>query len=471
MNISAHTPEVVFLLTLVATYSASIYAKFKASASDEDLAGRDLNKWLIGLSAATTGNSGFIVTAAVSLGYTGGMQWMLMPLGWLVGDLVFWRIFPGKINHYGRRSEATTLPQILVSERRGVCSYLILFIASAILAFCLSGYTASQWLAGEKFMSGAFGWSGEAALVLFGLLIVGYSTIGGFRGSVYVDVVQAFFRIAGTIVALLSAMILALRKPDAFWANLPHGGAEFLQIFPNGVTSGLIFALGFSFLSLGFGLGQPQIISRYMAGRDEMETQGAKWIYISFIQFTWLAMTLFGVVLRGVVPQMPDAEQGLSIFFRDQVGGVLAGIVFADVFATIASTSNGIIVAISQIIRLDMLNVNQRQRQKTTQNIFVTGAVGLSTVLIAVWLPSSVFELAVDSVAIIGAALAGPVAIKILGWPCHDRSILAAIVGGSCAAVLWKLSPLGSSFNEAGIGMVVGVLANRTVWALTKERR
>jgi Na+/proline symporter len=88
--------EVVFLVTLAATFGAAVLAR-RHSTKDKDLglAEIKLNRWLVWLSAGTTANSGFIVTAAVGLGYTYGLQWILLPLSWLLGDLLFWYVFFG----------------------------------------------------------------------------------------------------------------------------------------------------------------------------------------------------------------------------------------------------------------------------------------------------------------------------------------------------------------------------------------
>lgn len=60
-------------------------------------------------------------------------------------------------------------------------------------------------------------------------------------------------------------------------------------------------------------------------------------------------MTLFGVLLRGVMPGISDPEAGLSVFFTSNLGPIVTGIV-ADIFATIAATSNSLLVAMVQAV-------------------------------------------------------------------------------------------------------------------------
>jgi sodium/proline symporter len=452
---------VVFLATLAVTYAVAFYARSKATlASEEDLAGRNLNRWLVGLSAGTTGNSGFIVTGAVGLGYAGGVHWVMLPISWLLGDLIYWALFPDKLNALARRAHATTLSEILVFDLDGKIARSLAIAVSVVLASFLATYTAAQWLAGEKFLTSAFSLDRSSSLAIFGASIVLYSSIGGFRGSVYTDLFQALVRIVGTIIAVIAVAYLALSDANVFWANMEKAGEGFLHPFPSmSIIHISAFVLGFAFAAIGFGLGQPQIISRYFAASSPAEAKAARWIYIGFIQFTWISMTVFGVILRGVVPDIADPETGLIVFTSERIFPIAAGIIFADVFATIASTSNGLLVAISQIITRD-LSPWRESRMATTVITFI---VGLITIFLSFSLPGSVYSIAIGAVSMIAAGLGGPVIAKTFRMRNTASSLLAGFFTGLLAAVAWKAMGWGSIFNESGIGILSGLLANIAV--------
>lgn len=453
----------VFLATLAATFFAAFLARRHAGGTaDHGLAQRSLNRWLVGLSAGTTANSGFIVTGAVGLGYAYGMQWMSLPLSWLVGDLVFWHLFPARINAYGRASGATTLSQVITHGLEGRGARWVAVITAIMIIVCLTGYTAAQWLAGQKFLSGAFRIPGAAALALFGATIIAYSAIGGFRGSVYTDTLQALIRIGGTILALVVVVHFALSDAEAFHRNIAAAGPDFLQPFPSGLIAGIGFVLGFAMAAIGFGLGQPQIVSRYLAGSSPAETQAARWVYIGFLQFTWLAMTGFGMVLRGVMPGLADPEMGLSVFFQEKVNAFATGIIAADIFATIASTTNGLLIATSQAVVYDLL---QAERKRLLFDA-VTVVVGIVSIAVSYASHGTVLSLALGSVSLLGAALAPAVMIKVLGWRHTVTSLSSAIVVGVAAAIAWKMSGAGATLNEAGVGMVAGLVTN---WLLSRR--
>ncbi len=456
--------SLVFFATLALTFGAAMLARFRAKPSaEEDLAGRSLNRWLIGLSAGTTGNSGFIVTGAVGLGYAGGAHWLMLPLSWLLGDLVYWSFFPDRLNRLARETGAATLSEVLTRGLQGRAAKVLSVAVSLVLIVFLSMYISAQWLAGEKFLSGIFDLSPLTALIVFSLTIVAYSSLGGFRGSIYTDVVQAFVRIVGTAVALGAVIWFALREPSVFAANIEAAGPGFLSAFPDATwLSVLGFVAGYACAAVGFGLGQPQIVTRYLAGASPEETKAARWIYIGFLQLTWIAMTLFGIILRGVMPGIEDPETGLSLFFVTHMGAILTGIIFADVFATIASTSNGILVSIAQTLRRDLLAglFGTQRNFSLLAMTALTFLIGVGTIALSFVLPGNVFSIAIDAVSKIGAGLAGPVMVRAFHWRHNALSLLLALTAGIAAAFVWSALGYGGVMNEAGIGIAVSLGVN-----------
>jgi len=462
---------VVFFVALALTFAVALLGRIQSrkDGKDEDLAGRRLNRWLVGLSAGATGNSGFIVTGAVGLGYVGGAQWLMLPIAWLLGDLVYWSFVPSRLNRAAREANATTLSELLAHNLNGKWAAAISVLVAILLVAFLSAYTAAQWLAGRKFLSAVFDFTDLSALLFFSATIVIYSALGGFRGSVYADTFQAIVRIVGTTIAIGVIVMFAMTDTPTFRANISDAGADFLNLFPNGMTLATFgFIGGYAFAAIGFGLGQPQIVTRYFAGSSPEETIAARWIYIGFLQTTWIAMTLFGILLRGVMPDIDDPETGFSLFFQENVPAIITGVIFADVYATIASTSNSLLVAISQTFQRDILSIFRgRQAHVGRTPFFTVLFIGIGTIVLSMVLPGNVFTIAIGAVSKIGAGIAGPVLIKILGWRHNSFSLFASVVAGISAAFVWQYAGASSTFNEAGIGIIASVVVN---WLLSLTR-
>lgn len=460
---------VVFFLGLVCTFGLAWYGRRKAMEQcDDDLAGRSLNKWVVGLSAGATANSGFIVAGAVGLGYTEGLQWVMLPLSWFLGDWVFWRLFPQRMNEFGRKNGVVTLSELLKvglspGWARGVSA-----ATAAVLLFGLGGYIIAQWFAGQKFLLGAFGLEPIIALALFAALIIGYSAIGGFRGSVYVDSFQAVLRLVGTVVIFTAAGFVISKGGSSFSAEMATVDDSFLDPFPGMSFAGIIgFVLGWAAAGLGFGLGQPQLVSRYLAAKSPKETRGARWIYMGYVQITWIAMTVFGMLLRGIMPGLEDAESGLSVFMQAHMYAIFAGLILADVFGVIASTANSLLIALAQSLKHDVIGSFSKEAANKIPLALITSIAGGGTMLLSFVVSGSVADFALGAASLIGAGLAAPVIIKLLGYRHTGASLMAAIVVGLAVAIGWSVSGMSSHINEAAIGIAASWLTNSLVLLLS----
>lgn len=457
VNISVIVFGLGLLATFVVAYVGRRDSKRVTSAA---LSEQRLSRWLVGLSAGATANSGFVVTAAVGLGYTFGARWLLLPLSWLLGDTLFWLVFPARINATGRAINATTMTDVIVDGMKPRQQIGLKRTVAVIVLFCLGGYVSAQWLAGQKFLQGAFGFGGITSLLAFAALIVIYTAIGGFRGSVYADTLQAIVRVIGTVIAMTAVAVVASRHPDTFWRNIHAAGADFLNIFPQGFLAAVPVIIGFAAASLGFGLGQPQMVTRYLAGASPEETRSAWWIYNGFVQSTWIAMTVFGVALRGVMPGITDPEMGLSLFHRSNTGPLITGIISADVFATIAATSNSLLVAMAQTVSRDLFTRTYNIHRKAEELWQVVAVLGAATMIVSLNLHSTVVDLALSSVSLMGAGLAPAMLIHVLNWRRTDASLIVCVLAGFCTAVLWRYYGLGGFMNEAAPGIVLALCAN-----------
>ena len=415
----SHLSHAVFFASLLITLSVAVVGRrVSRRRREDDLAGRSLNRWLVGLSAGATGNSGFVVTGAVGLGYTLGTEAILLPMAWLIGDLVFWRWFPHRINALGRRSGAMTLAAMLRHGLSGPWATSLSLLATGMILLGLAGYTVAQWLAGQKFLSGAFGLSEQTALILFVLFIVLYSGIGGFRGSVYGDTFQAVVRLVGVTLVLGTAIVIAVGDGALFRANVTPAGASFLQVFSDATLIGVVgFAVGWAAAALGFGLAQPQVVSRYLAAGAPLEARAARWIFIGYVQFTWASMTIFGILLRGIMPDVSEPEAGLSLFIRAYFFPIATGIIVADVFGVIASTANSLLIAMAQSIRHDLLACFFRGSVGRFPLGGLTLMAGVATMVLSTVISGSVASVALSSISMVGAGLAVPVMIKVMDWP------------------------------------------------------
>ena len=100
------------------------------------LGGRKLKSIQVGLSAGATGNTGFIMTGAVGLGYAYGVDWLFLPIAWLLGDLIYWKFFPHRLNRISHQENIISpVSYVVQSHWIKVMFSLILILYLLIFLF------------------------------------------------------------------------------------------------------------------------------------------------------------------------------------------------------------------------------------------------------------------------------------------------------------------------------------------------
>jgi hypothetical protein len=77
-----------------------------------------------------------------------------------------------------------------------------------------------------------------------------------------------------------------------------------------------------------------------------------------------------------------------------------------------------------------------------------------------VWLHSSVKDLALSSVGMMGAGLAPAMIIQVLGWRHSSRSLLLSIIVGFGTAAVWTYRGYNGFINVAAPGIIAGLAVN-----------
>ncbi len=87
---------IAFLLsfTIVGIYSAT---QKQNTATDYLLASRNVNPWLIALSAMATGQSGYLFIGVIGFTYKVGFASIWIPVAWAIGDYIAWWLVFGRL--------------------------------------------------------------------------------------------------------------------------------------------------------------------------------------------------------------------------------------------------------------------------------------------------------------------------------------------------------------------------------------
>lgn len=444
----------IIVISLFATGLAIFFALRNKSSNDrsEAVAGRSLGSIVLALGAGATANSGFVLTGAVGLGYSGGLMWCLLPLGWLIGDIFFWTLLARKVYVAALKFDAVTLPELIKGGVKGRGANTLEIVVAFVVIGLMTIYVTSQWLSTGKVGGSILGIEPQIIAFTFAAIVIAYTALGGVRGAAYTDFVQACF-----MLTLISAVfILTLTVSQKFKIeNIPNIPGFLSLTGSLSPTSVVFMVIGFAILAIGFNLGQPQMVNRWMSAKSEKSLQKAKWIYIAFVQVTWLSYTALGALFRLAI-EVQDPEQALVAFVREYGGTGMLGLLIVGAISTIASTASATIATCVEILKNNIINRLPHNRLLSCKPL-LTIVVGFFSLLGLTYTDTTVFSLAITAVSLLGAALAAPVLFSITGITVSAIGTVIAVISGLTCGFIWIERGLNSFINEAAPGMIVSI--------------
>jgi len=169
-----------------------------------------------------------------------------------------------------------------------------------------------------------------------------YSVTGGIIAGVYTDVMQ------GAVMIVASALVFVAAL------NAVDGGATgavtaLVQDDPESMgpwgTMGMIGCLSWYLLFTLGGAGQPHIVTKNMMYRKVHDAARALPVSLGAYTFSALLWIGIGLAMRAVVvqgghPPLAAADDAAAAFLQSYASPLLAGIVFAALFAAIMSTAD-----------------------------------------------------------------------------------------------------------------------------------
>ncbi|MEO1561130.1 MAG: sodium/proline symporter [Cyanobacteria bacterium J06632_19] len=438
-------------------------AKFSTNSDSDYLLGnRSFGKLFIGLSAGATSNSGWIMTGGVGFGYSMGTYSLLMALGYLLGDLTFWSLFPDKISKTSIQQDSQTVPELIglsVKNPRG--KKMIATIVAILTVIFVGAYISAQFTAAAKTLNAFFGLKFEWGVVVAAASILVYCVTGGIRASIWTDVVQAFV-VMFVSYSMLVVGIMAGGGVTQIIDSLYNIDPQLVDITLNRTWWSLVaYVCGFIASGLGFNLSQPQFLVRLMAGKSPEEVKQARWIYLGFAYSTYLAMMLFGIICRVLLPNITDPEQALPLYAIENFNPILVGIVLAGVFSVIASTADSQILVCSSAVARDIspsLYHKMSRRYGVKYQQFITLLVGIISVFAAIFTNSSVFGLILFAIGALAGSIAPAMLITILKRRTHSTALTSMMLLGLTIAIAWRVIGLNSIINEAVPAIIISLI-------------
>jgi sodium/proline symporter len=476
-----HQATIAFIGYLIIIVIVGILAaRFSSRGiSNYFIGGRQMNMFVVALSAVVSGRSAWLLLGFTGMAYTMGASALWAAAGYIIAEFFLFLYYAPRIRRFSQIRDCITIPDVFeerFADRKGVLRAVV----AVIIILFMVAYVSAQFVAGGKTFSAAFALTPAQGILLTAGIILFYTMVGGFLAVSITDTIQGVIMIIALVVLPIVA-IMHLGGPVEFYQKASAVSTA------NGPFTG-IFSLGagalIGFLAIGLGsAGNPHIVARYMSIKDASKLKMTAYIgTLSNVIMAAgaLATGMAGRIYFPDISLLPhaDAENLYPTLAGEHLHPIMFGVVIASIFAAIMSTADSqLLVAASALVRDIYEKLWKKDKPVSQQYLvnisrMVVAVLVIFSLALAFMAQDIVFWLVLFAWAGLGAAL-GPTSILALFWKGSSRNgVLAGIVCGALTAIVWNRVPfLKESVYELVPAFLVALVITIIVSNFTKPSK
>jgi sodium/proline symporter len=431
-----------------------ICSKKNNSVDDFYLGGRQLGPLVTAMSAEASDMSGWLLMGMPGLAYLCGIaeaSWTA--IGLAIGTYLNWLIVAKRLRNYSSKIGAITIPDFF-GKRFKDNTHVLMFASALLIIIFFIPYTASGFSTCGKLFSSLFGLDYHVAVIVSAIVIVLYTTLGGFLAASTTDFIQAIIM----TIALIAVLCFGINTAGGWNAvaenakSIPHylsltsttdGAGNMVPFGGSTIVSTLAWGLGY--------FGMPHILLRFMAIKDPNKIKTSR-----RVASIWVVIAMSVAIIIGIVGLAMSKTES-SMVLKDSetiivaiaallskhgvVFALLAGLILAGILASTMSTADSQLLAaasaISQDLMIGSLRLKISEKVKMIAARTTVIAIAILGVVFA-WNPdSSVFRIVSFAWAGFGASF-GPLMLFSLFWKRTNKwGAMAGMISGGITVIAW----------------------------------
>ncbi|MEM7232882.1 MAG: sodium/proline symporter [Planctomycetota bacterium] len=316
------------------------------SSQDFFMAGRSLGVLVTGFAVFSSTMSGFGFVGGPGLVYAMGLSSVWMVVCSTMGNTFSFLLLGKRLRFLAELRDTVSLPEAIHARYR---SELTRFLSATAIILGVGGYLGTQVKAMGTVLSTILAShpdlpsvSIEMAMFISCAVLAFYCATGGILAGVYTDLLQGGVMVVAAIFVFVTAIGSVDGGVSGISETLANDDPE--SVSPWG-TFGALGCLSWYFLFACGAAGQPHVITKLMMTKRVADARTI--LPLSFIAFTLSALLWIGIgtamrtlVIQGEHAALSEVDHAAPEFLNTYAHPLLAGLVFAGLFAAIMSTAD-----------------------------------------------------------------------------------------------------------------------------------
>ena len=480
-NIMGLVPTIIFLVfALVMAFMARRRAAKAGGSflSEYFIGNRTLGAFVLAMTTIATYGSVSSFVGGPGQAWSIGWGWVYMAGVQVTTLFLLYGIMGKKMALVSRELGAVTVIDVIRARYK---SDALANISAIIIILFFASTMVAQFVGGAKLFEYVTGYSYVLGLAIFGIAVILFTSIGGFRGVAVTDALCGIVMIIGILVlagGILSAGGGFGQVMDTIATNHP----EMMEPLSGGnMPIGLYFT---QWLLVGmFTFALPQSVVRTMGYKDTKSLHNAMVWGTVILGAMMIGVTSLGVLSAGVLTEPLEAYGGSvdNIIPQTIVATLptwLAGIAIVGPIAASISTVSSLLISSSSALIKDLWVHYSKKNGKTLSDVttarasqIITLVIGLVVFVLSITPPSVIWRINMFAFGGLETAFVW-VFVGALFWKRANKAgALAAMVGGTAIycitmAMGFKIAGL----HQITIGITVALILMIVVSLATKPQ-
>jgi len=472
--ISQHWLAVVLLVayTAMLLYNAYLGSRASTGLAGYYVGGRNMGGVMIGVSFFATFASTNSYIGHAGKGYAYGLPWMIMATALVFFTWASWRWVGPSLRRFASQWDALTIPDYLgsrfVPTRQDSSRHPLRIVSAIVIVFSSLLYLIAIFKGAGHLFQQFLGVPYEAAVGITLLIVMLYTSIGGFVSVVRTDVAQGVLMVLGSMTIFyfvtdaaggVGAIAELQHMPDKAFLFELNGGIPFLVLLGISLSGSLKLFV------------DPRQISRFYALRDDRAVRQGVWIAVIGLALVQFCIFPVGVYAHLIMEGVTDTDLIVPTLVSDPaVFPLWAGdfLIVAIVAAAMSSMDSVLLVAASTLYKNLIEPIRHSRRQLQWTRLAVIGFAVVAAVL-ALRPPGDIVEITIFSGSLYAVCFF-PAVVLGLHWQRGNAAAALASMGvGVSVLLLWILLGLRGTLHEVFPALLSSILVYCLISLLSKQ--
>lgn len=410
---------------------------------------------IIGVSFFATFASTNSYLGLAGKGYDLGAPWLLFPLMIVAATYLSWRLVAPELRRFTAMTDAVTVPEFLAARfsSQSVRVFTGLIIALASILYLIAIFKG----AGNLFQV-FLGIPYEAAVGLMLLVVLVYTSVGGFVSVVRTDVIQGILMLVGSMV-LFGFVTTHIGGPGRIFDLMAEPTKEYLFTWNAGAP--FLVVLGIALAGSMKLLIDPRQISRFYGLRDAASVSQGIGFAIGGLLIIQFCLFPIGIYAHFLIDDIADTDLIVPMLIQDPAifPMLIADFLVVAILAAAMSSMDSVLLVAGSVTMRDVIGVVvplSEERQTLYTRIGVIACAAFAA-LFALNPFGDIVEITILSGSLYAVCFLPAVMVGLHWSRGNAAAVIASYASGIATILLWRNFGLSATLHEVLPALVISM--------------